>query len=203
MALENLLGTDDPVELAHREEAITKRAALELYRGDTLDSLEPGTFETLAAIHRHLFCEVYAFAGAMRSVNLAKGGFRFASAIYLADALRAIDSMPQNTFDEIADKYVEVNVAHPFREGNGRAGRIWLDHLMRKQLGKTVDWSAIKRDDYLLAMERSPVRATELKGLLKGALSDDLNDPALLARGIDSSYAYEGYSAYRTQELFG
>lgn len=201
MTLANKLDISDPVELAHEEERVSKRAALALYRDGSLDTLEPGTFATLAAIHARLFGELYDFAGQVRTVNLAKGGFRFASALYLKSALRAIEGMPQGSFDQIVDKYVEMNVAHPFREGNGRAMRIWLDQLLRKKLGRTVDWSAITREDYLLAMERSPVRDTEIKALLSGALSDRIDDVTLLARGIDASYAYEGYAAYRAERL--
>lgn len=201
MALQNKLGITDPVELAHEEERISKAVALELYRSGALDALEPGTFAALVAIHRALFGRIYDFAGEVRTVNLAKGGFRFASALYLASALRAVERMPQDTFDRILEKYVEMNVAHPFREGNGRAGRIWLDHMLRRELGKTVDWSRVGREDYLLAMERSPVRDTEIKALVASALSDRLDDAALLARGIDASYAYEGYAAYRADKL--
>ena len=199
--LENKLGIADPVELAHEEERISKREALALYRDGSLESLAPGAFLTLSTIHARLFGQLYDFAGKVRTVNLAKGGFRFASALYLDSALRAIERMPQGTFDEVVEKYVEMNVAHPFREGNGRATRIWLDHMMRYELGQTVDWSRIDREDYLMAMERSPVRDVELKRLLEGALSDRLDDISLLARGIDASYAYEGYAAFRTTEL--
>lgn len=201
MALANKLVIADPAELAHEEERISKRAALALYRDRTLDALEPGTFSTLATIHMRLFGELYDFAGQARTANLTKGGFRFASALYLESALRSIEGMPQDRFDQVVEKYVEMNVAHPFREGNGRAMRIWLDHLVRATLGRTVDWSTIGREDYLLAMERSPVRDTEIKALLSGALSDRLDDVALLARGIDASYAYEGYAAYRAERL--
>ena len=201
MALQNKLGITDSVELAHEEERMSKRAALALYQDGTLDALVPGSFAALSAIHLRLFGELYDFAGKVRTVNIAKGGFRFASALYLRSALRAIEAMPQGSLDHIVEKYVEMNVAHPFREGNGRATRIWLDHMLRSELGRSVDWSEIGREDYLLAMERSPVRDTEIKALLKGALSDRLDDAELLARGIDASYAYEGYAAYRAQEL--
>ena len=199
--LDNKLGITDPVELAHEEERISKQEALALYRDGSLESLVPGTFLTLSTIHSRLFGKLYDFAGKVRTVNLAKGGFRFASALYLDSALRAIERMPQGTFDEVVEKYVEMNVAHPFREGNGRATRIWLDQMMRRELGRTVDWSRIDREDYLMAMERSPVRDIELKRLLASALSDRLDDISLLARGIDASYAYEGYAAFRTTEL--
>ena len=201
MTLANRLGITDPVELAHQEERVSKAAALSLYRNGTLEELEPGSFAALSAIHKCLFGKIYDFAGEVRTVNLAKGGFRFASALYLGSALRAVERMPQETFDQIVEKYVEMNVAHPFREGNGRATRIWLDHMLRAELGRTVDWSAISREDYLFAMERSPVRDTEIKALLEGALSPALGDVTLLARGIDASYAYEGYAAYRAEEL--
>lgn len=201
MVLDNLLHTTDPIELAHEEERISKLAAFALYRDGTLDGLEPGTFATLSTIHELLFGKLYDFAGKMRTVNLAKGNFRFASALYLESALHAIDRMPQGTFDEIVEKYVEMNVAHPFREGNGRATRIWLDQMMRAELGRTVDWTVISREDYLFAMERSPVRDTEIKTLLAAALSDKLDDITLLARGIDASYSYEGYATFRTEAL--
>ena len=201
MTLDNKLGITDPLVLAHQEERISKRAALLLYRDGTLDRLKPGTYSTLATIHRRLFEDLYSFAGKIRTVNLAKGGFRFASALYLDSALRAVEAMPQDTFDHIVEKYIEMNVAHPFREGNGRATRIWLDHLVRTKLGATIDWSSIGREDYLLAMERSPIRDTEIKALLSLALSDRLDDVTLLARGIDASYSYEGYAAYRTEDL--
>lgn len=201
MVLNNKLGIADPVELAHKEERISKATALALYRENILDTLEPGTFATLAAIHKHLFGSLYDFAGKLRNVNLAKGNFRFASALYLDSAVRAVERMPQQTFDQIVEKYVEMNVAHPFREGNGRATRIWLDHMLRTSLGQTVDWTRIERADYLFAMERSPVRDTEIKALLASALTDRLDDAALLARGIDASYAYEGYAAFRAEDL--
>lgn len=201
MALSNKLGTSDEVTLAHEEERVSKRAVLALYRDGTLEELEPGTFATLRDIHRALFGKIYDFAGEVRTVNLAKGGFRFASALYLESALQSIEQMPQESFDQIVEKYVEMNIAHPFREGNGRSGRIWLDHLFRSKLGRTVDWSLISREDYPLAMERSPVRDLELKALLNSALSDELENITQLARSIDSSYAYEGYDAYRTEDL--
>ncbi|MBO7673580.1 MAG: Fic family protein [Atopobiaceae bacterium] len=199
--LRNKLGIDDPVTLAHEEERLSKAAALALYGDGTLDALVPGSFAALQKIHVRLFGKIYSFAGEVRTVNLAKGGFRFASALYLRSAVRAVERMPQSTFDQIVEKYVEMNVAHPFREGNGRSGRIWLDHMLRRELRKTVDWSAISREDYLFAMERSPVRDLEIKGLLRGALSDRVDDVTLLARGIDASYAYEGYAAFRAADL--
>ena len=203
MTLVNKLGITDPILLAHEEERISKVAALGLYRDGTLQRLPSGSFATLSAIHVRLFGDLYDFAGSIRTVNLAKGSFRFASALYLESAIKAVEAMPQATFDQIAEKYVEMNVAHPFREGNGRATRIWLDHMLRCELGLTLDWTTIQRDDYLLAMERSPIRDTEIKRLLASALTDKLDDITLLARGIDSSYAYEGYAAYRTEELYG
>ena len=201
MALWNRLGIVDPVELAHEEERISKAAALRMYEDGTLAALRPGSFAALRTIHELLFGDIYDFADKVRTVNLAKGGFRFASALYLSSALRAVEAMPQRTFDQTVEKYVDMNVAHPFREGNGRSSRIWLDHMFRSELGRTVDWSAIPREDYLLAMERSPVRDTEIKVLLAGALAADLEDVTLLSRGIDASYAYEGYAAYRAAEL--
>lgn len=201
MVLPNKLGITSEVELAHEEERLSKLAALSLYRDGVLDGLAPGTFDTLRRIHVALFGDIYDFAGKIRSVNLAKGNFRFASALYLEQALRSIEKMPQGTFEQIVEKYVEMNIAHPFREGNGRSGRIWLDHLFRRQLGLTVDWSRIDREDYLLAMGRSPVRDTELKALLWPSLSDELDNITMLARSIDNSYAYEGYDAYRAEEL--
>lgn len=201
IVLQNKLGITNPVQLAAEEERVTKIAALALYRNGTLDALAPGTFSTLAAIHAALFGDLYEFAGKVRNVNLAKGGFRFASALYLESAIKAVERMPQSNLEQIVEKYVEMNVVHPFREGNGRATRIWLDHILRAELAKTVDWSLIDREDYLLAMERSPVRDTEIKALVRGALSDSLDDATLLARGIDASYAYEGYAAYRAEEL--
>lgn len=201
MALRNKLGIVDEIELAHEEERISKLAALRLYRDGTLDTLAPGTFVALKAIHKALFGDIYDFAGKIRTENLAKGNFRFASALYLRSAIRSIEAMPQGDFDQIVEKYVEMNIVHPFREGNGRSGRIWLDHMFRRELSLTVDWSRIGRDDYLLAMERSPVRDLEIKALLGQALSGELHSVALLARSVDASYSYEGYDAYRAQDL--
>lgn len=167
----------------------------------TLDTLVPGTFSALKTIHVAPYGDIYDFAGRIRTVNLAKGNFRFASAIYLESAIRSIETMPQENFDQIVEKYVEMNIAHPFRDGNGRSGRIWLDHMFRRELGRTVDWSRIGREDYLLAMDRSPVRDLEIKALLGQALSDDLRSVALLARSVDASYAYEGYDAYRAEDM--
>ena len=201
MTLKNKLGITDEIELAHEEERISKLAALRIYRDGTLDALAPGTFGALKAIHVALFGDIYDFAGKVRTVNLAKGNFRFASALYLESAISSIEAMTQDGFDQIVEKYVEMNIAHPFREGNGRSGRIWLDRIFRRELGLTVDWSRIGRDDYLLAMERSPIRDLEIKMQLKQALSDDLQNVTLLARSVDASYSYEGYDAYRAEDL--
>lgn len=201
MVLQNKLGITNSVELAHEEELLTKRRALELYDNELLGTFEVGTFDGLAKIHGYLFQDVYDFAGEMRTVNIAKGGFRFAPSIYLSEALEAIGKMPQFNFDEIIKKYVEMNVAHPFREGNGRATRIWLDAILKKELGLVVDWSLIDKEDYLLAMERSPIRDTEIKAVLKEALTDKINDRQIYMKGIDASYNYEGYSTYSMESL--
>ena len=201
MVLQNKLGITNSVELAHGEELLTKRRALELYDNELLGTFEVGTFDGLAKIHGYLFQDVYDFAGEMRTVNIAKGGFRFAPSIYLSEALEAIGKMPQSNFDEIIKKYVEMNVAHPFREGNGRATRIWLDAILKKELGLVVDWSLIDKEDYLLAMERSSIRDTEIKAVLKEALTDKINDRQIYMKGIDASYNYEGYSTYSMESL--
>lgn len=201
VVLQNKLGITNSVELAHEEELLTKRRALELYDNELLGTFEVGTFDGLAKIHGYLFQDVYDFAGEMRTVNIAKGGFRFAPSIYLSEALEAIGKMPQFNFDEIIKKYVEMNVAHPFREGNGRATRIWLDAILKKELGLVVDWSLIDKEDYLLAMERSPIRDTEIKAVLKEALTDKINDRQIYMKGIDASYNYEGYSTYSMESL--
>lgn len=201
MALENKLGITDSIELAHREEQLTKKRAQELYDKHILDTFEAGTFAGLQQIHGYLFQDVYDFAGKMRSVNIAKGNFRFAPLIYLDDALKNIEKMPQDTYEHIIDKYVEMNVAHPFREGNGRSTRIWLDAILKKEIGKVIDWSKVDKEDYLAAMERSPVRSLEIKALLKEALTDKINDRAVYMKGIDASYRYEGYSTYKTEDL--
>lgn len=201
MTLKNKLGITNSALLAQEEERITKSKALSLFDSGVLRALEPGTFATLAAIHRWLFAEIYDFAGALRTVNIAKGHFRFASALYLEAAVREIEQMPQSSFDEIIAKYVEMNVAHPFREGNGRSMRIWLDHMLAAALGQVVDWSRVDKEDYLLAMERSPVRDTELRQLLAAALTGATDDRTLYMKGIDQSYAYEGYECYRTEDL--
>ena len=199
--LENKLGINDSIELAHTEERLTKKRALELYDNKLLDSFSVGTFEGLQAIHKYLFQDVYDFAGIMRTVNIAKGNFRFAPVLYLSEALSNIDKMPQDSFDHIIEKYVEMNVAHPFREGNGRSTRIWLDCILKKELGKVVDWSRVDKEDYLFAMERSPVRSKEIKSLLQEALTDKINDRQVYMKGIDASYGYEGYSAWPIEKL--
>lgn len=201
MALENKLGITDSIELAHREEQLTKKRAQELYDKHILDTFEVGTFAGLQQIHGYLFQDVYDFAGKMRSVNIAKGNFRFAPLIYLDDALKNIEKMPQDTYEHIIDKYVEMNVAHPFREGNGRSTRIWLDAILKKEIGEVIDWSNVDKEDYLAAMERSPVRSLEIKALLKEAMTDKINDRAVYMKGIDASYRYEGYSTYKTEDL--
>ena len=201
MVLENKLGITDSSELARKEEMISKKKALELFEKGILDSLEAGTFKTLSQIHKYLFDEIYYFAGEMRNVNIAKGNFRFAPVMYLKQALEHIDKMPQSTFEEIIQKYVEMNVAHPFREGNGRSTRIWLDLILKKELGKVVDWSKVDKDDYLLAMERSQVKDIEIREVLKEALTDDINNREVYMKGIDASYCYEGYFTYRTEDL--
>jgi cell filamentation protein len=201
MPPKNKIDITDEVELAHEEERVSKLGALALYCDGTLDTLVPGTFSALKAIHVALFGDIYDFVGRVRTVNLTKGNFRFASVLYLGSAIRSIETMPQENYDQIVEKYVEMNIAHPFREGNGRSGRIWLDHMFRCELGRTVDWSRIGREDYLLAMDRSPVRDLEIKALLGQALSDDLRSVSLLARIVDASFAYEGYDAYRAEDL--
>lgn len=199
--LENKLGITDSAELARTEEKISKEKALKLFETGYLDRLEAGTYDSLAKIHKYLFEEIYEFAGEMREVNLAKGNFRFASVMYLEAALENIDKMPQSTFDEIVEKYVEMNVAHPFREGNGRSMRIWLDLILKKELKQVIDWSKVDKDDYLLAMERSPIKDIEIKYLLKNALTDRIWDREVYMKGIDHSYYYEGYAVYKTEDL--
>ena len=201
MTLENKLGINDALKLAHEEERLTKKRALELFDKNILDSFEVGTFAGLKDIHAYLFQDVYSFAGKIRTVNIAKGHFRFAPVLYLKEALNSIDKMPQDTYEHIIEKYVEMNVAHPFREGNGRSTRIWLDAIMKKELGKVVDWSKIDKEDYLLAMERSPVRNKEIMLLLKEALTNQIDDRQVYMKGIDASYGYEGYSTFKTNDL--
>ena len=201
MALENKLGITDSSALAREEEKISKKKALELFETGYLDTLTAGTFKSLSLIHKYLFDEIYEFAGKMREVNIAKGNFRFAPLMYLQAALDNIDKMPQKDFDAIIEKYVEMNIAHPFREGNGRATRIWLDLILKKELGKVVDWSLVDKEDYLLAMERSPIKDIEIKHILKNALTDQINDREVYMKGIDTSYYYEGYTTFKTEDL--
>ena len=201
MALSNKLGINNSAELANAEEKISKSKALELFETGALDTFPVGTFAGLQKINAFLFGEIYDFAGNVREVNIAKGNFRFAPVMYLGSALQHIDAMPQSTFDEIIEKYVEMNVAHPFREGNGRSARIWLDAMLKQALAQVIDWSAIDKDDYLLAMERSPIKDVEIKTLLKQALTGKINDREVYMNGIDASYHYEGYHAYKTEAL--
>ena len=201
MALENKLGLTDSAELAREEERISKKKAVELFETGLLDTLPAGKFVTLQAIHKYLFEDIYDFAGEIRTVNMAKGNFRFAPLMYLQAALENIDKMPQSNFDEIVEKYVEMNIAHPFREGNGRSTRIWLDHILKTEIGKVIDWSKVDKEDYLLAMERSPIKDVEIKVLLKGALTDEINSRVVYMKGIDHSYYYEGYTTFKTEEL--
>ncbi len=201
MALENKLNITDNAELARVEERISKKRALELFETNILDTFEVGTFKGLQQIHTFLFDDIYFFAGQIRTVNIAKGNFRFAPVMYLESALKHIDGMPQSTYDEIIEKYVEMNVAHPFREGNGRSTRIWLDCILKKELGKVVDWSKVDKGDYLSAMERSPIKDVEIKVLLKEALTDKINDRLVFIKGIDASYHYEGYNTYKTADI--
>ncbi len=201
MALENKLGITSSPELAEAEERISKKKAVELFENGLLDSLEAGTTASLKAVHKYLFDEIYDFAGELRTVNIAKGNFRFAPLMYLEAALANIDKMPQSTFDEIVEKYVEMNIAHPFREGNGRSTRIWLDCIFKKEIGKVVDWSKVDKEDYLLAMERSPIKDIEIKHILKAALTDDIHSREVYMKGIDHSYYYEGYTTFKTEEL--
>ena len=201
MALENKLGITDSILLANEEERISKIRAIELFETNLLSSLKAGTFEALSKIHSHLFSDIYDFAGKIRTVNIAKGNFRFAPLMYLSAALESIEKMPQSTFDQIIEKYVEMNVAHPFREGNGRATRIWLDHILKCEIGKVIDWSLVDKEDYLLAMERSPIKDIEIKHLLKNALTDKVDDRQVFMKGIDTSYRYEGYATYKSEDL--
>lgn len=201
MALENKLGITNSAELAREEERISKKKAVELFESGALDKLVPGRFASLQAIHKALFEDIYDFAGELRTLNLAKGNFRFAPLMYLEAALANIDKMPQSTFDEIIEKYVEMNIAHPFREGNGRSTRIWLDHILRTEIGKVVDWSKVDKEDYLLAMERSPIKDVEIKVLLKAALTDEVGSREVYMKGIDHSYYYEGYTTFKAEDL--
>lgn len=199
--LENKLGITSSVELANEEEKITKLKALELFDTNKIDEFEVGTFKGLSDIHKYLFGEIYSFAGNVRKENIAKGNFRFALSMYLEDVLNKIDNMPQKNFDDIIKKYVEMNIAHPFREGNGRSTRIWLDLILKKELNKVIDWSKINKEDYLLAIERSPVRDLEIRLLLQDALTDKINDRQVFMKGLDTSYEYEGYNTYCTEKL--
>lgn len=201
MTLENKLGIQDSTELARMEEKISKKKAAALFESGYLDHYESGTFQMLAAIHRYLFDEIYDFAGKVRTVNLAKGNFRFASVMYLQAAIEKVEKMPQSTFDEIIEKYVEMNIVHPFREGNGRSTRIWLDLILKEELNLVIDWSLVDKDDYLLAMERSPIKDIEIKHILKQALTDQVGDRSVYMKSIDHSYYYEGYAIYKAEDL--
>mgnify|MGYP004493061779 FL=1 len=201
MTLENKFGLTSSADLARKEEFVSKKRAVELFENSVLDSLPAGKFSTLQAIHKYLFEDIYDFAGELRTVNIAKGNFRFAPLLYLQAALESIDKMPQASFDEIIEKYVEMNIAHPFREGNGRSTRIWLDHILKNEIGKVIDWSKVDKEDYLLAMERSPIKDVEIKVLLKCALTDATDSREIYMKGIDHSYYYEGYTTFKTEEL--
>ncbi|MGN0367793.1 MAG: protein adenylyltransferase Fic [Wujia sp.] len=201
MVLENKLGIDNSAELARVEEKLSKVKAIELYDRNIIEESEVGKFSGLARIHKYLFDEIYDFAGEVRTVNIAKGNFRFAPVMYLESALKHIDAMPQSTYDEIIEKYVEMNVAHPFREGNGRSTRIWLDLILKKELKLVLDWNKVDKQDYLLAMERSPIKDVEIKVLLKNALTDKITDRVVYMKGIDASYHYEGYNTYKSETL--
>ena len=201
MILENKLNITDPAELAREEEKISKKRAKEMFDTEYLNTLDAGTFQSLKAIHKYLFEEIYEFAGEIRKVNIAKGNFRFTPLAYLEEAIKNIEKMPQSTYEEIIEKYVEMNIAHPFREGNGRSTRIWLDLILKKELHLVADWSKVDKTDYLLAMERSPIKDTEIKELLKQALTDKTNDREVYMKGIDNSYLYEGYLSFKTDEL--
>ena len=201
MALDNKLGLTSTAELDCEEERISKKKAAQLFDRKLLDTFDVGTFAGLVAIHKYLFEDIYDFAGELRTVNIAKGNFRFAPLMYLQVALDNIDKMPQSNFDEIIEKYVEMNIAHPFREGNGRSTRIWLDHILKNEIGKVVNWSKVDKEDYLLAMERSPIKDIEIKHLLKAALTDEVDSRDVYMKGVDHSYYYEGYTTFKTEEL--
>ncbi len=201
MALDNKLGIISSAELAREEEKISKKKAMEIFETGMLNKLEAGKFSTLKAIHKHLFEDIYSFAGELRDVNISKGSFRFAPLMYLEAALQNIDKMPQSTFDEIIEKYVEMNIAHPFREGNGRSTRLWLDHILKTEMRQVIDWSRVDKEDYLLAMERSPIKDIEIKYLLKNALTSEIDSREVYMKGIDHSYYYEGYTTFKTEEL--
>ena len=199
--LDNKLGLTSSTDLAREEERISKKKAIELFENGILDNLPAGKFSTLQTIHKYLFGDIYDFAGEIRTVNISKGNFRFAPLMYLESALENIDKMPQSNFDEIVEKYVEMNIAHPFREGNGRSARIWLDHILKNEISKVIDWSKVDKDDYLLAMERSPIKDIEIKHVLKAALTDEINSREVYMKGIDHSYYYEGYTTFKAEEL--
>ena len=201
MALKNKLNISDSAELARAEEKISKLKAVKLFESNIVEEFEVGRFSGLAKIHKFLFDELYDFAGEVRTVNIAKGNFRFAPVMYLDAALKHIDEMPQSNFDKIIEKYVEMNIAHPFREGNGRSTRIWLDLILKKEIKLVVDWNKVDKEDYLLAMERSPIKDVEIKVLLKNALTDQINDREVYMKGIDVSYYYEGYNIFKAEEL--
>ena len=199
--LENKLGLTSSADLAREEERISKKKAVELFEKGILDDLPAGKFSTLQVIHKYMFEDIYDFAGKIRTVNIAKGNFRFAPLMYIEAAIENFDKMPQLSFDEIVEKYVEMNIAHPFREGNGRSTRIWLDHILKNEIGKVVDWSKVDKEDYILAMERSPIKDIEIKHLLKSALTDEIDSREVYMKGIDHSYYYEGYTTFKTEEL--
>ncbi len=201
MVLENKLGLETSAELAREEERISKKKAIELFENGVLDKLEAGKFSALKAIHKYLFEDIYDFAGKIRNVNIAKGNFRFVPLMYLEEALKNIDKMPQTTFEEIVEKYVEMNIAHPFREGNGRSMRIWLDLILKNQIGQVIEWSKVDKEDYLLAMERSPIKDIEIKHILKAALTNEIHSREIYMKGIDHSYYYEGYTIFKAEEL--
>ena len=201
MALKNKLGIDNSADLAREEERISKKKAVLLFESGMLDQLEAGKISALKAIHKYLFEDIYDFAGEIRTVNIAKGNFRFAPCMYLDAALKNIDKMPQSTFDEIIEKYVEMNIAHPFREGNGRSARIWRDLILKTEIGQVIDWSKVEKEDYLMAMERSPVKDIEIKHILKAALTNEINSREVYMKGIDHSYYYEGYTTFKAKEL--
>ena len=201
MVLENKLGLTNSADLARVEEKISKLKAIQMFEDGFLNNIEAGTFESLSKIHKYLFDEIYYFAGVIRKENIAKGNFRFAPVMYLKASLEHIDSMPQSDFDEIIEKYVEMNIAHPFKEGNGRSTRIWLYLILKKEIGKVVDWSMVDKEDYLLATERSPVKTVEIKELSKSALTTDINNREVYMKGIDASYHYEGYNIFKSQDL--
>ena len=203
MTLKNKLKLDDPIDLAREEERLSKRRAIELWQGDELRRMTAGTFDKLAHIHRGLFEDVYEFAGKLRNENISKGHFRFASALYLREAVLSVEQMPQRTFEEIIAKYVEMNVAHPFREGNGRSMRLWLDDMLRQELGRVMDWSRVDKNAYLQAMERSPINDAEIKQVLAAALTERIDDREIFMKGLDASYFYENYFAYRSEDLIG